>query len=253
MSKSPAELLRELEDDLPEVDVERDLAERDRAREQAEQNVPTKGGSATAGLPNTLPVDNTIMRGLGPEGPNHVIFLREEVKRDRKTGDIVMETDEDGCETPVIVTKKIKAKISSYPIGILMDATEYLSCLHDDIRRMALVWSFQKGEGELTPEKAAEVLEGIYPKTMKHPDTGEEVQIRPDFTPELVENQVNNAISSMTQDHIDAMKGAIALAFERFAPHIDEDFLDESDVPELTRILGKIFFLNGPMRERFLT
>lgn len=247
--KTPQQMLDEARERLFRPDPEADRTRLAASREVAEQT--DMGQSNNSGLSPLDPVDNAVMRGLGKEGPHFVIFKQERIKRDRKTGNEIFTVDEDGVKEPVYEIVTVKKKISPYRIGIQMEAVGCLGNINEATRQAALAWSFQDGEGPLDLQAASDRLEKIYPKTFPLVDGS--LFTRPDFCPENVEATLSPFSCSLTDEQLDSALEAIVLAFEEYSPEVNVEFLERNiSYPETCRILGKIFFLNSPTRERFL-
>lgn len=233
-------ILDKVASDFDDIDVERDTAERDAARDYVEQNDVASEGKSANGLGSLLPVEYSIMRGLGPEGP-HRVFIPEWIPTD--------EVDEDG--EPVWKLKVHKKKIGPFKLGVQMDASECLAAMHEDTFRAAIAWSFKQGEGDLTAEEVVGTLEKMYPKKVVGP-TGGEIT-RPAFTEEQVVAMFNSTVRDLNEDHIEAMCQFVSLALKRYNPDIDSDWIGEHcDYGLLVRIIGKLLWLNGGLRDRFL-
>jgi len=242
MTTSPDELigddiLRRLEEDDEAVDLEKDMKRREIAREQAEDSEMQEQND----LPNVLPVSFSVLRGLGEEGP-HRVFIPEWID----TGKV----DEDG--EAVYRLHVHKKKIAPFKLKVQLDASELLGQIHEETFRVSLAWSYQRGEGDLDPKVVANMLEKVYPKVIVNPMTGEQVE-RPEFTPEGIVTTVNGTLKDLSYDNLQAMVEVVHLALARFNPDITLEWIEETcDYSLLTRIIGKILYINSGLRDRFL-
>lgn len=237
-----------------EADVlARTLAERDAARDAAEDSDMESGDDVMSALPSLLPVEYSVMRGLGKEGPHKVhipVWQPIVIGNDKETNEPVYKRDEDGeIEFRLKVHKK---RIGPFKLGLQMEASECLAAIHKDTLRAAMAWSFKRGEGDLNATEVVETLEKIFAKKSQNPVTGEWEE-REAFTAESVTAMFHGTMADLTQDNIEAMSDFVALAMNRFCPEIDGAWVDENtDYGMLVRIIGKILWLNGGFRDRFL-
>lgn len=234
---SPEEILRRLEAEDEDVDLEADSIRLASARDQAEDSEMEDKND----LPNVLPVSFSVLRGLGEEGP-HRVFIPEWID----TGKV----DEDG--EPIFRLHVHKKKIAPFKLKVQLDASELLGQVHEETFRVSLAWSYQRGEGDLDPKVVADMLEKVYPKTIVNPMTGEQVE-RPAFTPEAVVTSVNGTLKDLSYDNLQAMIEVVHIALSRYNPDIELGWIEETcDYALLTRIIGKILYINSGLRDRFL-
>lgn len=244
------EKLKRMEAEFQNADTSEDERKQELRREIAEDSPDAQ---MTNGLPTLEPVSNSIMRRLGPEGPHFIRVPITRVKLD-KAGNEVMEWDEEGQENvKVYETIYQKKKISPFMLRDQAEAAQALVNISDNLFKVALAWSFQKGEGELDTVECARILEASYPKKLPIPGTDMFID-RPEFTQESVEEMLTSCFKNMQDEEIiENIRTILVLAFEEFSPEVDDNYIHAHfRFPLIMRTLGKILFLNTPMRDRFL-
>ena len=146
-----ARLLAEMQPGASEV--EQHAARRERDAAIAEAANPTQSKDAPK-----EPTSTSIMRGMGPDGPEF-IYIPLDVPKTRSDGSKVYD---DWGEVDYERTH-LRKRLSEFMLGDLAEAGYLISQIDTEVIRIALAWSFQRGEGDLNPHQAAAWIDAALP------------------------------------------------------------------------------------------
>lgn len=224
-------------------EVQDHAARRERDAAIAEATDPKKASDSIR-----EPTPASVMRGLGPDGPEF-IYIPLDVPKTLKSGEKVYD---DWGELEYEKTH-LRKRLSEFMLVDLAEAGYLISQIDTEVIRIALAWSFQRGEGDMNPHQAAAWIDASLPGEFDVEDEqGKRKVTRSKITGEQVLSRMYGKIGEIDTEYLDNLVDVVTLALNIKHPDINSQWVkDHFSHGLLVKALAKIFFLNGGMRERF--